>query len=134
MRFNAYLIFWITIPFILVFTDWNSNSAIDIALHDTYFVISKAHISLTFSLFCSFFGMCYWAFRKRNLIQWMSLFHVVSTLMFVAIILLLSDGLINTSPIFKWFYLIIFIFILGQIVFLLNLIISFYKYTMQLIK
>lgn len=111
------------------------NSTIDIQLHDTYFVLASFHIGIVFSIFSGLIGFIYWLTRKIRLVNWMTAFHVVTTILtFVLIIItsLIFNRVIemNYNPFLilnQIIFLLILVAILSQIIFMVNLVYSLIK-------
>ena len=124
-----------SILFFIGFSIIGINSTIDIQLHDTYFVIASFHIGIVFSIFSGLIGFIYWLTRKIRLVNWMTAFHVVTTILTFVLIIL-------TSLIFKRvieenfhaylilnqiIFVLILTAILSQIIFMVNLVYSLIK-------
>ena len=57
------------------------NSAIDIQLHDTYFVVNLYHFFIIVAIFQVLIGSIYWLFRKMKLIFLLTGFHVLGSIL-----------------------------------------------------
>lgn len=111
------------------------DSTIDIQLHDTYFVIASFHFGIVFSIFSGLIGLIYWSTRKIRLVNWMTAFHVVTTIL--AFVLIIITSLIfkrviemNYNPFLilnQIIFLLILVAILSQIIFMVNLVYSLIK-------
>jgi len=111
------------------------DSTIDIQLHDTYFVIASFHFGIVFSIFSGLIGFIYWLTRKIRLVNWMTAFHVVTTIL--TFVLIIITSLIFKRVIEENFHAylilnqIIFVLILtailSQIIFMVNLVYSLIK-------
>jgi heme/copper-type cytochrome/quinol oxidase subunit 1 len=120
---------WITIPLILVLSIIGINSAIDIQMHDTYFVIASIHIGILFSIILGIIGFLYWLARSKRLVKWMTAIHVTSTI--VTFVVIVLTGLIFKKVIESDFEIfrtvnqivlvITLIAILSQLIFVTNL-------------
>ena len=84
MRFKIYHFLLFAILFVLVYTFRFSNSAFDIQMHDTYFVIACSHLGIAVSLILGFIALVYHFFDKKNieLNKWLTVIHVFVTLLF----------------------------------------------------
>ena len=56
------------------------NSAIDVQMHDTYFVVSFAHFFAFLATIYAVFGFIYWSFRGKALIPLLTGFHIILSL------------------------------------------------------
>lgn len=130
---KAHIYLWVSILPILFIPLFNLKATIDIQLHDTYFVVAKFHIGLLFSIYLALIGFIYWLFRNKKLIPWMTWTHVLVTLtVFVGIIfkiVFLRTPIFTDFTSFNTYKKIVFyisaIFILSQLMFLMNLLLSF---------
>lgn len=123
---------WITIPLILGLSIIGINSAIDIQMHDTYFVIASIHIGILFSIILGIIGFLYWLTRSKRLVKWMTAIHVTSTI--VTFVLIVLTGLIFKKVIESDFgifrtvnqivLVITLIAILSQLIFATNLVVG----------
>jgi heme/copper-type cytochrome/quinol oxidase subunit 1 len=91
---KAELIFWfLGCVLSIIYTSYyffDNNSTLDINIHDTYFIIAKAHIIMTFGfwfLICGF-GYSLLKFFNRKLIPWLSLVHLILSLISLCLILI----------------------------------------------
>ena len=70
-------------------TLWMRDSALDINIHETYFVIPWTYISIPPAVYCGFWALFYWVMPillKRTMVWWMSVLH--SLLSFVVVIVI----------------------------------------------
>ncbi|MBY0487700.1 MAG: hypothetical protein K2P85_11015 [Flavobacteriaceae bacterium] len=81
---KVYHFFWITTLLILIvgiFKNYsNENSAIDINIHDTYYVITNFDLTIVLILLYFFNGFGYWLVKKklnRNLIKTLTIIHSI---------------------------------------------------------
>lgn len=129
---KPYQSIWGTIPLILGLSMIGINSAIDLQLHDTYFVIASIHIGILFSFILGIIGSIYWLIRHKKLINWMTLFHVMSTIS--TFVLIIITGLVYKEAIggdFDTFRIVkqilvtlILIALFSQVIFMTNLVLS----------
>ncbi|MBK8699228.1 MAG: hypothetical protein IPN29_06645 [Saprospiraceae bacterium] len=111
---------WWTIPLILGLSIIGYNGIIDIQYHDTYFVIATIHLGYFFSTFLFIIGLIYWLIRKKTLVNWMTLFHVIFTIsVFLVIILVSLFHRIFGEEMVS--FLVFLLLVLSQVIFLLNL-------------
>jgi len=132
---KPYKSIWWSIPIVLGLSIIGFNSAIDIQMHDTYFVIASIHIGILFSILLGIIGLMYWLIRKKRLVDWMTAIHVISTILIFVLIVL--TGLIFKKVIqsdFETFrtvnqimFVIILIAMLSQLLFIANLVFSLIK-------
>lgn len=120
---------------------FRSSTALDLHLHDTYLVISIFHVVLSMGSIFVFLGLLYVLFYfvfKIQLNSRLSKAHYGLTafpLVLVLFALIISKKLIiSTSHQFSSFFyfepiilMLILIFLLGQFIFILNVILSLWK-------
>lgn len=119
-----------------------ADSALDIPIHDTYFVLGTDHIGIWMGLVFGVFGLCYWLYPKvfnRGLSPILGMLHfgltVAGLLAFVAPFYLMlsvpqryynyTEFEAGTWPPFDlnvWMTAGLLLFFFGQAVFLFNLI------------
>ena len=126
---KPYKAIWYSILFLFGLSIIGWNNTIDIQLHDTYFVIASIHIGVLFSIYLGVIGIIYWLIRKKKLIDWMTVIHVVITISTFALIII--TGLIFQKIIegdFETFrtvnqilFIVILIALLSQLIFITNL-------------
>ncbi|WP_103071637.1 hypothetical protein [Aquimarina sediminis] len=132
---KPYLLFWISIPIILLVIFFSGDSTLDINIHDTYFVIEHAYISYLVSITLGLIGLGYWIMIKlnRKLSKTLIAIHELLTLGgFLAI--WISNMIFKRVPLFDSIgteNLVLTIFalliIIGQVFYLLNLIMGLFK-------
>lgn len=133
MKFSAllknrpYLIFGgicllLFLAFLYYFT-FDLESTIAINVYDTYYVIACAHLFFVTSIWFSICSFGYWIFHrfKIPLIYWMTLLHLLFSV-FLGVMVINTKPLENDALIMFWISLLIFG--LGQITYLLNMILS----------
>ncbi len=78
---KPHLIFWISIPIIILIGLLNRNEILDVNVHDTYFVFSKTDLTIVISILFMIIGLGYRIMlkAKRNLSKWLNLTHIVLT-------------------------------------------------------
>lgn len=126
---------WSTLFVILFFSILGYNRTVDIQQHDTYFVFSLGHLGMVLSILLFLIGGIYWLTKKEDLVSWMTKGHVRLTIF-------LASALIFFGFSFKFiseydhrffqnfstiFILTLFLFMLVQILLIINLMISFLK-------
>ena len=131
---KPYLIFWVSIPLIILSKFLSGTEPLDINVHDTYYVIEHGVISI--SIIFGIIGLGYWIMQKANrrLSKWLNLTHIVLTiggLLLIRILLqlfrepetetLLSDFDFNENLNIVMF-IVALIMIFGQIVYPINII------------
>lgn len=120
----------ILIIFILAIV--NPNEFIDIQLHDTYFVISPIHLGAILSFYLGLTGIIYWLLRKLSCVKWMTITHIIFTILacvFFQIFSLISSKFIeidnNAIRIMYQIVTVIILFgILSQVIFVVNIFLS----------
>ena len=138
---KPHLVFFLAIPIILLIGLLGGDSALDINIHDTYFVIAHPHIAILISIVFGIIGLGYWTTQRvgGQLSKWMSIIHIVLTfggLLAIFIVPSLTFVSSNESsfPVFDdlmvknqiLVYTVILMW-LGQLLFLVNLILAFFR-------
>lgn len=126
---------WYAIPVLVVLSLIGLNSSIGLQLHDTYFDISTFYVGFLSSALLFLLGLLYWAVRKRKLIKWMTIIHVVMTTLTLVLILvvgLIADDSSNGDYLtFQAFNqtlgISLLVTIISQLLFLLNVGLSLLK-------
>jgi len=134
---KPHLIFFISAPLILLFGLLNRNEIIDLNIHDTYFVFSKADLSIMISILFTTIGIGYWIMLKSNrkLSKWLNFIHIALTIGGIITIILipyllsskteseypLFDGLAKQNLMIGIVTILIFF---GQFIYITNLIIG----------
>ena len=143
---NIHLLFWGSIPFFLVYGIQSEDKTIDINIHDTIFIIAIIHVMVLLSIIFFLIGLIYYGlYRNRNCkpLNNITFLHVLLTFIGITILFVLPLYQKNLLPFKNYedykFYLgmsrlykqmVAFGFIaifMGQIMFILNLILSFSK-------
>ncbi len=129
---SPYKVIWYSVLFLIGLSIFGWNNTIDIQLHDTYFVFISIHIAVLFSIYLGVIGIIYWMIRKKKLIDWMTVLHVVFTISTFALII--TTGLIFKKIIESDFkiirtvnqilFVVFLIALLSQLIFITNLIIG----------
>lgn len=115
---------------ILLFTIVFSNSNFNLNLHDTYFIISYLHISIVVCIYLILIGFIYLIFKKLN--NKLGVIHLIVSI-FPIIISIASSYILeqqNLENVKRINYIIAFsalIIILGQIIFIINIIKQVYN-------
>lgn len=125
---KPYMIFGILIPVILIIGASGWDNLIDIQFHATYYVISVEFTAITFMIISGLLSLVYYLIRRRTLINWMTIGHViVTTMSFLALLIIniLFHSMAGDPTAFgklnKIVYLLLLILSISQIVFLLNI-------------
>lgn len=138
INFNKpYQLFWGSILLIWLAVLFLPAEAIDLQLHDPYLVIAYDHLAMLLTILLAGIGLLYWFFRKKQLIQWMTIFHTLITILPI-LILFIRCGFPKEDGVGEYiegdamgrslFYLsLLLAFIFGQILFVLNLLIALFK-------
>lgn len=139
---QSHLLFWVFAPLLLFFGVLEiGGSALDINVHDTYFVISNLHLCILISIYFGIVGLIYWWLkrRKRKLNKWLKLFHIIITIGGVLLLFPLVYYLFNSIQssyavnLEKYYYLNLIIFVIsilvlfGQLLFLINVLLGVFK-------
>lgn len=129
------------IPVILMTTGQRGNSATDFLFNDTYYVFSWFTIGFAMSLWLAILILGYWLARKLVLHQWLIWLHAGTTISFFTFVLIglylpncntprryydTGDGRyeLYCKIVSHLYQLDAVLFILGQILFLLNLLLN----------
>lgn len=140
---KAWLFCWLAIPFLWLLP------TIDIQQHDTYYVIGPAPLALLFGPVLFVEGYIYWVFRNKNFKKWLTAFHLLSIFFLFAFWMSFTSWMNLLIPppshryysfetfqaentnfwhggYFFWGFLalIFILFLLGQLAFIVNLVLS----------
>ncbi len=133
---KPYLIFWISIPIIILFGIL-SNKVLDVNIHDTYYTMSYYHIAIVFAILFGFVGFGYWLMKKfkRKLSKWLNLTHIFLTFGSILIAYIYSN--VYSEPKFPLFdddyrlslvrIIVMFIILFAQIIYLINISIGIFR-------
>ncbi len=137
MKFKKpHFYFWTTAILILIIglIIFDSESAIDINVHDTYYVINHFVLTELIALLLIFAGLLYWIYEKvnRKLNIVLTKTHLITTiggiLAYPLLIAISSRFFKNNSLILNILSaIIILIVIIAQFLFFINLIIGLFK-------
>ena len=142
MNLKKHHLFFAAIPIVLIYTLAWSNSALDIQMFDTYIVIAHSQLGIFVSILFGFFAFVYWLFEKKNirLNKWLSVIHIIVTFVFFAFLLAnvfrpypfhYVEGTGAAAEYFQKacfvFYWLILLFVFGQLLFLVNVVIGILK-------
>ncbi len=88
---KPHFVFWILIPVLLLIGYIDSNETIAINIHDTYFVITMLNLGVLLSIMCGIIGFGYWVVIKlnRRLVNWLTIIHLIITVISLCLILLI---------------------------------------------
>lgn len=129
---KPHIFLWLSIPFILLMGISDLNESININFHDTYFVVSNWHLAILISMYFALLGLIYWSLIKSEFkpIEWLTLIHLgctIDTLFFIWLILFFDWFSKNNSTLLteisnqSWVIIsCLGLFILGQIIFVIN--------------
>lgn len=134
---KSFQLFWGSIPLIWLATLLLPAEVIDIQFHDTYWVIAYYHLEIPITILLAGIGLLYWLFRKKELIQWMTIFHTLITILPILVLFIKcgfpkedgvgdyieGDAISRSIP----YLILLLLFIFGQILFVLNLLIALFK-------
>jgi cytochrome c oxidase subunit 1 len=131
---------------IILLTSFLVSGSLDIALHDTYFVIANVHIVLVIGLLFVLFTLIVWGINKtsRRLSSVLNWLHYSITTISLVIIAVFTNKLTSQTTTYRdysvfdeienyksqmsineWLAIILVILILGQVLFLINIIRAF---------
>ncbi|MDC8004831.1 cbb3-type cytochrome c oxidase subunit I [Aureisphaera galaxeae] len=133
---KPYLIFLLSIPMVLLIGVLSGDTAFDINVHDTYFVIAYSHLTTLISFVFGVIGIGYWTMYKTNraLSQWLNGIHIGLTFGGAIIVWIMTlfygdeimEYELNNNLSFV-ITLVIAIMVLGQIIFPINIIYGLIK-------
>lgn len=127
---KPHLLFFVSFLALLLFSLFDKHSSVEINIHDTYFVITYAHICLFLSPIMLLIGLGYWLalFFKRKLNTILTLIHLSTTFIGTALTLILNqfenDSYLDYSfnnSLNLAITVIMGLIILGQLLYLINL-------------
>lgn len=133
---KPYKIIWLFIPVIVLLMMAGFNNKIDIQFNNSYYVIDALYAGVFLSVYFGMTGFIYWIFRNNDFISPLTLIHVLSTIL-VAVILIFViikfQSVAASNPVnFVVFNYILYIsagcFMLSQLLFIINLVISLTKW------
>ena len=146
MKIKPQILLWTSAALMLLFFGIWPKSAFDIQLHDTYFVIAYSSFGIFWALVFCLFGLIYFYAEKKgwSLNKFLSQFHAWTTFLMVVFGLLAWKRIPHFMP-QRWYVsetgtglemvenikllliAALFIFILAQVCFLMNILISFFR-------
>ena len=135
---EPYKIIWWSIPIISGISIIRWNYSIDIQMHDTYFVINSFHAGILFAIVLFIIGGIYWLVKSKKLIDSLTIVHITITIfLFLSIVIFFAKpdvvkmALDQNNSNFEawklWNQMIIggiLVWVLSQLIFLVNLVIS----------
>ena len=132
---KPHTIFWICIPLIVLIGMLEGGSAaIDINVHDTYFIIAAFHMAILNSILFGIIGFGYWLMQRFNrvLSKWLNWAHIILTLGGLVILWIISWIRSNSIPdSFDTLNMVavitVLVIIFGQILYLINIFIGLFK-------
>jgi hypothetical protein len=117
---------WGIVPFVMAVALYlNIDSAIDLGMGDTNYVVSTFHMGVIFSMYLVFAGLLYWLFRKVTLNSWMTGIHLVLSMAMPLAVLFVVEPITKdqvSTGIANWLVIFTFVWVLAQLVFLINLV------------
>jgi len=141
-KIKIHFFFWfVTIGFLLLSWYWhNTDSYIDVNVHDTYYVIRQSHLSILFAVIYAFLGFVYFIFSLSKVTLNRILFKIHSAitlgivpLFFIGEYILEAKKksdfpLFDDNSNFEYFVFILgLLFVIAQLLFILNVIFSLLK-------
>ena len=128
---KPHLIFWLSIPLIMLSGFVSSIENLDINIHDTYYVFSLTDLNILISVLFAIIGLGYWIMLKANrkLSKWMNLTHITLTFGGILLIWILAQLFRESFMEYDFnnnltlaIYLITIIVVFGQIIYPINLV------------
>jgi heme/copper-type cytochrome/quinol oxidase subunit 1 len=151
-KIKIYNLFWLVASIILLIgliQDHFEDNTFDINIHDTYFVIAHFYVALFLSLGYCLIGLGYWIVQKvmkRELNKVLTIIHSIilngSFLVYWFVIAYSRAFLENSFPLFDNYQLInqtlvilsILTLLIGQPIYIINLIIGIFKKQKKIIS
>lgn len=133
---KSYKLFWVLIPFVFMYGLFNKEHSLVLNIHATYFVINHLFFAGLIVILFALFGLGYWLMDKfnRELISWMTAYHVFISIFGLLILLVFYDDVENLEIdyAFKQTLMLLMLFtaavtIAAQILFPLNFLVSFLR-------
>lgn len=133
---KPYKVIWYSIPFLLLLSAVKLSQALDFQFHDTYVVISLLHIGIFLAIILLILGLIYWLMRRRKLVSWLTVLHLVGTIIpFFTVIFLglyYDRTLIGGHQMYNSFHanFVIIAFLIGvvsQLFFFINIIFVLFR-------
>ena len=128
---KPHLIFWISIPVLVLIGILNRKEMLDINIYDTYYVFSKTALIIMISALFGFMGLGYYLMlkAKRKLSKWLNLIHVALTVGGILTVWILTQLFRESIMEYKFnnnltmvIYALVIITIFAQIIYPINLI------------
>ena len=133
---KPYLIFLSIIPIMLLVGFLKRDAALDVNVHDTYYIMAYSHLAFLISILCGIIGFGYWIMikAKRRLSKWLNLIHIALTFGGIFLIWILAQFYrksileYNFNENLTWTICAIAVMIaFGQIIYSINIIIGIIK-------
>ena len=128
---KPHLIFWISIPVLVLIGILNRKEMLDINIYDTYYVFSKTALIIMISALFGFMGLGYYLMlkAKRKLSKWLNLIHVALTVGGILTVWILTQLFRESIMEYQFnnnltmaIYVLVIITIFAQILYPINLI------------
>lgn len=133
---KPHIIFLLSIPIVMLIGILSGDSAIDINVHDSYFVLGYLHLAIFISILFGIFGIGYWTVQKakKKLSKSLNLIHIIlnfgGTLLILILAQLYRNGIMNyefNNNLTVILTLIGLAIIVGQVIFPINIIYALMK-------
>jgi heme/copper-type cytochrome/quinol oxidase subunit 1 len=141
---RPYVVFWFLIPIILLVGLINPKEILDINIDDTYYVIQHSHLVILIAIYFCILGLGYWIIEKTcgKLIRNLNRVHLILTIGCLLIIWILFQFYQEIKPenlvdfiegnklnenISFAIFIITMVWIIGQLLFSVNLTITILK-------
>jgi len=123
---RPYNYLWGIVPFVMAAALYlNIDSAIELPLSESYYVVSTFHMGFVFSMYLVFAGLLYWIFKKVELSNWMTIVHLVLSMALPIVVLFLVEPITKdeiSAGLANWLVIFTFVWVLAQALFLINLV------------
>ena len=101
---------------------------VDVQMYHAYIAFPVVDLGGMICAFLGLFGMIYWLFRNKKLVDWMTIFHVIISFIVILILMIFFTERENNTEfdrmVDQYFQTIISLLGLTQILFLINIFLS----------
>ena len=125
---RPYNYLWGTVPILMVIAIFlNIDAAVELPFNNGTIFVSTFHMGVIFSMYLVFAGLLYWLFREVKLYSWMTILHVVLSMVLPIAVLFTCEPLTKsqvTSGLANWLVIFTFVWIIAQALFLINILLG----------
>ncbi|WP_228853502.1 hypothetical protein [Aegicerativicinus sediminis] len=128
---KPHLVYLTAIPILILMGVFSGDASFDINIKDTYLIVSYLYLTLGIAILFGIIGIGYWMVHKaeRKLSKWLTWTHIILTLggtLAIGILIQFnrtkSLGNDFNSNFTLAIYLILFLIVIGQLIFPINII------------